>query len=161
MQTKPLIIEILPKRFIKKINFTDTCWLWTASKYPGGYGSFRFDGKTYQTHRFLWTFLRGEIPDGLCVLHKCDVRACIKPDHLFLGTRKDNVYDMMTKGRGVQLKGEHHGMSRLTDGQADAIRKMYVRGNKEFSQLKIAEIYGVDRSVIGKIVRGVAYNYAN
>lgn len=155
------MIEMLPERFIKKINFTDTCWLWTASKYPGGYGSFRFCGTTYATHRFLWTFLRCEIPEGLCVLHKCDVRACIKPDHLFLGTKKDNSDDMITKGRDRKLKGENHGMAKLSNIQVEEIRKMYIRGKNGFSQTRIAEIYGVDRTAIGRIVTGRTYSYAN
>lgn len=155
------MIEMLPKRFIKKINFTDTCWLWTAAKYPSGYGQFGFEGKTYATHRFLWNFLRGEIPEGICVLHKCDVRACIKPDHLFLGTKKDNSDDMIKKGRDRKLKGEHHGMAKLSNVQVKEIKSIYVRGRNGFSQVKLAEMYGVDRTVIGKIVTGKAYNYAD
>lgn len=79
------------------------CWLWTGTlKKPVrglGYGHFRVSGKTKVAHRVSWEIFRGPIPDGLCVCHKCDVSICVNPDHLFLGTRLDNIEDMVAKGR--------------------------------------------------------------
>jgi hypothetical protein len=76
------------------------CWLWTASLRPNGYGMFGIAaGSVQSAHRVAWELVNGPIPDGLHVLHRCDVRACVNPSHLFLGTRFDNMQDMIAKGR--------------------------------------------------------------
>jgi len=83
---------------VKKNEFG--CWSWTGAKDRRGYGQMRVDRKHVSAHRMSWLIHYGPIPDGMCVLHKCDTRECVRPDHLFLGTAKDNSQDMMTKGRG-------------------------------------------------------------
>lgn len=85
----------------KHVKKTETCWLWTGAKTISGYGCMRVNGENIVAHRVSWEILNGDIPNGLCVLHKCDVRPCIRPDHLFLGTRGDNARDAMSKGRHV------------------------------------------------------------
>ena len=71
------------ERFWEKVEKTETCWLWTAAKYPGGYGVFGIHPKVMKAaHRFSWELANGPIPEGLWVLHKCDVRHCVRPDHL-------------------------------------------------------------------------------
>src|SRR3990167_3892348 len=76
------------------------CWLWTGATRYDGYGTRPWRGKTSaQAHRIAWEVFRGPIPDGLQVLHRCDVRCCVNPDHLFLGTQLDNMRDMIQKGR--------------------------------------------------------------
>lgn len=75
------------------------CWLWTGSFRRDGYGSLSIDGVTHAAHRVSWWLSKGEIHDGLCVLHRCDNRACVNPDHLWLGTKRDNTNDMLRKGR--------------------------------------------------------------
>lgn len=76
------------------------CWLWTASTF-GGYGQFGMGhGHVVGAHRAAWLLLRGPIPDDLFVLHKCDVKVCVNPDHLFLGTNKDNLDDFVAKYPG-------------------------------------------------------------
>ena len=82
------------------------CWVWTRGKNQGGYGNFWFRGKTWQSHRVTWVFSNGEIPTGLCVLHKCDNRACVNPEHLFLGTLDDNNKDRTRKGRTISLTAQ-------------------------------------------------------
>jgi hypothetical protein len=78
------------------------CWLWDSSLTGGGYGTIglgtRAQGKEL-AHRVSWELFRGEIADGLWVLHKCDVRCCVNPDHLFLGTHSDNMRDCVAKNR--------------------------------------------------------------
>lgn len=90
-------------RFWAKVKKTDTCWLWTASCFGGGYGQFtsrRYGSqRKHYAHRFSWELHFGPIPKGAECLHKCDVRACIRPDHLFLGSQADNLTDARQKGR--------------------------------------------------------------
>lgn len=80
------------------------CSLWAGALGPNGYGRIGFRGKVVNAHRVSWVLYRGEIPRGLCVLHRCDVRACVNPDHLFLGTVNDNNLDRELKGRGVKSR---------------------------------------------------------
>jgi hypothetical protein len=72
---------------------------WTGARFRLGYGSFRYPHKPASAHRVGWTLFRGPIPVGMCVLHVCDNRPCVNLDHLYLGTQKDNVADMVRKGR--------------------------------------------------------------
>lgn len=94
-------------RFDTKVLRTDGCWLWTAGKSGNGYGAFKLkDGSQVPAHRMAWELARGPIPDGLYVLHRCDNRQCVRPEHLFLGSARDNALDMMAKGRhGTAGKG--------------------------------------------------------
>lgn len=103
------------ERFWEKVEKTDNCWLWKASKRNKGYGAFIWadkNGKIIQgrAHRFSWELHFGEIPIGLCVLHKCDIPACVNPKHLFLGTKADNNNDICLKGRHVS-GGTHCGIN--------------------------------------------------
>jgi len=66
---------------------------------PNGYGVFRYIGKAQRAHRVAWELTQGAIQSGMCVLHRCDTRNCVRPDHLFLGTQKDNIHDAIHKGR--------------------------------------------------------------
>jgi hypothetical protein len=93
------------KRFWDKVVKTDTCWVWTASVNGKGYGSFGYGGRVQLAHRVSWQMHCGPIPPGLCVCHACDNPSCVRPDHLFLGTIKDNNRDRDRKGRGRLLRG--------------------------------------------------------
>ena len=84
------------------------CWEWKASvNSVHGYGQIGYQGSMLRAHRVAWMLVRGPIPKGLCVLHKCDNRKCVNPYHLWLGTLKDNTQDMMRKGR-CGLVGDRH-----------------------------------------------------
>ncbi len=89
-------------KFIKKINFTDSCWVWKGARHEWGYGMIKKPNtkKNYKAHRLSWMFFNGSIPKDKYVLHRCDRPSCVNPDHLFLGTLKDNSIDMIKKGRG-------------------------------------------------------------
>lgn len=94
-----------------------------ASLDSHGYGQVQFKGKLWRHHRLMWTQVNGPIPDGLCVLHKCDNRKCVRISHLFLGTKRDNAIDMYNKGRGPNNRGAANGRAKLTAKQVEAIRK--------------------------------------
>jgi hypothetical protein len=83
------------------------CWNWKAARFDSGYGAFRHIGKQRRAHRVAWEFVRGPVPDGLCVLHSCDNPKCVKPSHLWLGTFADNNKDKSQKGRSS--RGEKGG----------------------------------------------------
>ena len=86
--------------FLSKLDRSGDCWLWTGSLDKDGYGKTSINYKHWKTHRASWNYFVGPIPEGMSVLHKCDVRACCNPEHLWLGTQKDNLRDMFAKGRG-------------------------------------------------------------
>lgn len=117
------------------------CHLWTGNRSKSGYGKFKLrDGTQARAHRIAWEIAHGPIPDGLSVLHKCDVRACVNPDHLFLGTHTDNMRDMVRKKRG--LLGEMNGRAKLTADDVLSIRQ------SSGSDAQKALLYGVSESTI-------------
>ena len=133
------------------------CWLWTASSNGLGYGKIYLDGKMELAHRISWILQNGEIPKGkghhgTCVLHKCDTPACVNPEHLFLGSIKDNAQDKASKDRSYKPSGELHHNAFL-----DEIRVRIIKRLIAFKTLKlyqIAEIFGVDSRTISHIKCG-------
>lgn len=96
------------------------CWEWSGSRNHQSYGNLMINYKNWRTHRLAWILWNGEIPDGLMVLHQCDNPPCCNPDHLFLGSAKDNALDAYAKGRMTPpaFRGENSGKSILTEAQA-------------------------------------------
>lgn len=138
------------QRFWSKVNKTKTCWFWTAYKAGGGYGRFGVSAKVspQPAHRISWMLAYGEVPDGFCVLHKCDNPSCVRPDHLFLGTLKDNSQDMVRKGRD-RSQGSKNLMSKLNEKQVLEIRRLSKSGTKGKD---LAENYGVTTAMISGII---------
>ncbi len=129
------------KRFWPKVERSDGCWLWKAGKNLQGYGMIcmKKHGMTHlSAHKFSWLLHHGPIPIGLCVLHKCDTPACVNPDHLWLGTHKDNSEDMVIKGRvcrGRRHKILHNGCSLSGDDHPFRKNPLLVqRGDNHYSR---------------------------
>lgn len=147
----------MPDAFFAKLDKTAPggCWLWTGSRLSVGYGNFRWGGRLVTTHRYAYEVAFGPIPEGLLVCHKCDVRACCNPEHLFLGTHADNAADMMQKGRHVKAtsgpRGSEIASSKLKEADVAEI-KVQLRAKR--SQPKIAKQYGVSVSTINAIAHG-------
>ena len=138
---------------------TDECWEWQAFRNKFGYGRFFFNGKKHQAHRIAWTLTNGAIPkmeDGqrVCVLHHCDNPSCCNPSHLFLGTQKENVKDMVMKMRG--LVGEKNGRAKIDEMDVYFIRYWLKNG---YSQRKIAEIFKIKKSQVCRINTGETWRH--
>jgi hypothetical protein len=132
------------------------CWLWQRSVQRNGYGQIGSGGKyggMRNTHRVSWEVHRGEIPAGMQVLHRCDVKICVNPDHLFLGTQAENLRDMDAKGRRRQVnkRGEAHYATRLTADDVRAIRA------DTRTQAVIGAAYGIGQTAVSAIKRRVKW----
>ncbi len=144
------------ERFWKKVNkegpihpvLGTACWIWNGATYEGGYGKIGIGSTKDGTrglegaHRIGWMLENGDIPDGLFVCHRCDNPPCVRADHLFLGTCADNLADCYDKGRSVNRH------TRLTIEDVKTIREL----SKQEQQKVIAERYGLDRSVVSRII---------
>jgi len=128
------------------IDETTGCWNWLGKLDKDGYGEFFFNNTKSRAHRSVYEHFIGQIPAGLIACHKCDNPSCVNPDHIFLGTSKDNAIDARDKGRA--FVGEKNGRSKLTRQDVDSIRH-----SKE-KQSVLAEKHGVDRHTISAIRRG-------
>ncbi len=150
-------MSTLEERFWAKVDKTtaDGCWLWTRSC-RHGYGAFWLsDGILASAHRIAWMLTRGSIPDELCVLHSCDVRACCNPAHLWLGTAADNMRDMVEKGRSASISGENNGRAILSESQVIEIRRLHKA--REMGVSELARYFGVSTSNVEYILQGVTW----
>jgi hypothetical protein len=149
------------------------CWLWIAAVSKSGYGASYNNGKQQSAHRMSWEIENGKIPEGMFVCHKCDEKTCVNPDHLFLGTPKDNMQDMINKGRRVvpstrnRMRGcdwrdahlgklptgeAHHG-SKLTETDVLAIRASDDPG------VILATKYNVSNNTISRVRRRLIWSH--
>lgn len=124
------------------------CWVWTGATSPAGYGAFR----SGSAHRASYRFAHGEIPPGMVVMHRCDNPACVRPEHLQLGTYKDNVHDMFAKGRERCHSGDDNWIRRNPGAQV---------GSRNFNaKLSAADVVAIRRSSLdGVRHRDLARHY--
>lgn len=127
------------------------CWEWTAHRNQNGYGRFRINSIRWSAHRLAWFLVHGAIPEGIEVLHKCDNRACCNPAHLFLGTQKDNMDDMILKGRKAIIYGSKHANAKLNEDDILKIKRLYGLG---YRKCELAKQYNVTDGAIAHIVDG-------
>lgn len=155
---------MFPSRYIqsfhsKYVKLESGCWEWKAGRFERGYGKFNKRASKYgissYAHRASWQIHFGEIPDGMQVCHKCDNPCCVNPEHLFLGSAKDNMEDASHKGRMYGWKrpsGENHGRAKLSRDQVELIRE------DPRPRRVIAESFGVSLSRVSKIKQGVTWS---
>ena len=146
------------QRFISHIRFgMCDCWYWVGYRDHLGYG--RFNGELEsKAHRASWRIFVGEIPDGMNVLHRCDVRCCVNPDHLFLGSQSDNVRDMVAKGRNrcSPQFGEHNPMAVLSVDSVNNMRRRRTESGDSYK--RIAQDFGVSTMTAFRAITGQSWN---
>lgn len=140
------------EKFFKSVKKTSKCWLWTGYM-KNKYGGISYQGKQIGAHRCSWLLHRGEIPHKICVLHKCDNMKCVNPNHLFLGTHKDNSQDMLNKKRGKWHKGEDHKSHKLTNEIIKKIRTIYKPYSRQFGSRKLGRTYGISHTIVLSIIK--------
>ena len=144
--------------FWSRVDKTGDCWLYMAARDKWGYGELQYLGKHLQAHRLSWMILKGH-PGKMHVLHKCNNPPCCNPDHLYLGTDKENARDRMAAGRYVV--GEKMHMAKLTEEQAREVRRLYKKrapGNRGNSR-ELAARYGVSQNYIANLVSGRTWKH--
>jgi hypothetical protein len=169
-------------RKVEKLGTEAGCWIWTAAQDRDGYGVFgggnqhvAIKQQQFRAHRLSWEITHGEIPISesgkpLCVLHRCDTPSCVNPEHLWLGTPKQNRIDCFTKGRAKIASGERHmwhgsghlqqgsknRMAKLNEVQVSEIKTLLKQG---LTHAKVGQIYGVSRRSVGSIANNQAWRH--
>lgn len=177
------------ERFWAKVDKTGECWLWRGFRNKGGYGLVYYPSlgqKIEGAHRIAWKLINGGIPHGMCVLHHCDNPTCVRPDHLWIGTRAENNSDRDAKGRQVSCRGnshysriypellrrgdnhparlrpealprgERHGMSKLSIEKVIAMRRMRGGG---CSYVEIGRCFGVTPTNVQMVCTGKTWRH--
>lgn len=135
----------LKARFEAKVAVVESgCHEWQSTIHRDGYGKFWHETGQVQAHRMAYQIYKGEVPEGLWVLHKCDNRKCVNPEHLYLGDAKQNVSDMHTRGRFV-------GRTKFGLDLVEKAKAMYAEGR---SQQAIADELGINQTTVSKYIRG-------
>lgn len=138
------------KRLVPTWGTAGSCWEWTGTVNPKGYGLLSVAGRYLMTHRVSYALHCGVDPGQLRVLHRCDNPPCVNPAHLFLGTPKDNTQDMLSKGRGVAPVNERNGRTTISTQQVEEIRSRASAGE---SYKAIARDIGAHPASISRIAR--------
>ena len=129
------------------------CWLWTGNILATGYGSLSVNNRPVRAHRFSYRTFVGPVPEGKDVCHSCDVRSCVNPSHLFIGTRRENMLDAKRKRR--LATGSRHGQSVLNEPDVQKIKSLLATG---VSGISIARKFGVSPMTVSDIKRCVTWS---
>jgi hypothetical protein len=157
------------QQFLEMVEVDDGCWEWLGARFPAGYGHLATTYPSCYAHRTAWIFFRGEIPEGMQVLHACDNPGCVRPDHLFLGTVADNMHDRDAKGRGHGVEACQEYRKELQDSLIPRnllIKAAYIPGKKchPGNLMKLAKRFHLSPLTIKRIVyrqnapRGAPYH---
>jgi hypothetical protein len=148
--------EFIPNRYTAFLRRVDTkgfnqneCWPWIGAGKGNGYGNVNLGGRTVPTHRYSYELFIGPIPEGMDVCHTCDNRWCVNPDHLFVGTRRENMEDCKSKGRAAGGNRKH-----LTEARIQEIRRRLLAGH---SPRKISTQMDVNYGTVRAIKEGRSY----
>jgi len=126
------------------------CMLWIGGKGKQGHGRFEYNNRLGGAHRYSYELHIGEITKGMFVCHKCDIPSCVNPEHLFLGSPKDNMIDAKNKGRGNCGRFENHGSAKLSKEEVKQIRDLY--NSNIYSQAELSRLYNIKPPAMGSIV---------
>lgn len=137
-----------------KINEDTGCWEWQKGLFSTGYGQMSVKGRNRGAHVVAYEIFNGEIPEGMLVCHKCDNPICINPEHLFLGTNKDNMEDMVNKGRSAVANNGH---VKMTEDQVRELLKMYKTGR--YSRKELADYFLISINTVSSIINGVSWKH--
>jgi hypothetical protein len=122
------------------------CWLWEGLRSTDGYGKVTLNKRSMRAHRAVWELTRGPIPEGMFVLHRCDTPLCVNPEHLFVGSQKENRQDCARKGRTA--RGSGHFKTALTADGVMEIRRLVSRGRPP---REVADQFGISVSSVGNL----------
>lgn len=156
------------ERLMSKVSVVDPahcwerCWEVLPATARGGYARLEVAGRSQYAHRLSWELFQGPVPDGLCVLHRCDNPPCVNPAHLFLGTIVDNNRDRTEKGRTSRHgapRGEANPRARLTEAAVLAIRAEYRSFDRQRSIRALGRRYGVSSATVREVVKGVRWRH--
>jgi HNH endonuclease len=140
----------LEQRLMLEVQITEDCWLWTGDRLRNGYGRLSIRCKPFLVHRLAYELFVGPIPKGLFVCHRCDVKNCVRPDHLFAASARENSLDASRKDRMHHPYGELQGGHKLTNDVVSTIRKRYAAG--EANMRELASEYGVGPQAICNVI---------
>lgn len=150
------------KRFwskVRKIEGADACWVWRGSWRGNGYGAFKADETVFDSHVYSWRLANNGmvIPEGKVVMHTCDVRPCVRPDHLVLGTPSDNMMDAREKGRLDFNMGENNFRAVLNPDLVREIRRL--KKNHGLGYVAIGRMLGVSKWAARQVIRGKTWKH--
>lgn len=142
---RPITKEIIEER--SRVVTETGCWIWIGRVSGNGYGLLKRLNKSMSAHRASYEAFCGEISDGMNILHKCDTKTCVNPDHLYQGTHIQNMQDMKNRGRGYSAFGNEFAKRKINEEKA---LKIF---NSTASNKETAELYGVSKTTVHRIKR--------
>tara|TARA_Y100000310_G_scaffold240365_1_gene244193 strand:+ start:516 stop:974 length:459 start_codon:yes stop_codon:yes gene_type:complete len=151
---KQLTNDELKQRFRSLDVGDNECWEWPWGRNRLGYGGVQFNKKWHRAHRVAWILFVGPIPKDMFVCHHCDNPPCVNPNHLWIGSHRDNVDDMLNKGRSNNHHGQNNPNARLTEDDVSEIKHRYDEGEYQY---EIARVFGISQQHVSQITRDVRW----